>query len=61
MIIVGSVLILIALGFLLMQTVASASADPVDLMKIVGRVAGAAIGVSFVMMVAGLIGEKAQP
>jgi hypothetical protein len=62
MIIVGAVLILMAIGFFFfMQTVASASTDPVDLMKTVGRVAGIAFGVSFVMIVVGLVGKKAQP
>lgn len=58
-IIVGFVLIVLALGFyLVMQSNASASTDPVALMQTVGGVAGAAMGISLVMIIIGLIGKK---
>ena len=58
-IIFGFVLIVIALGFyFFMLSIASTSTDPVALMQIVGRVAGAALGISLVMIIFGLTGKK---
>ena len=58
-IIVGFVLIVLALGFyFFMLSIASQSTDPVALMQTVGSVAGAAIGISLVMIIIGLIGKK---
>ena len=58
-IIVGFVLIVIAIGFyVFMLSIASKSNDPVTLMQTVGTVAGAAVGISLVMMIIGLIGKK---
>ena len=58
-IIVGFVLIVIALGFyFFMLSMASQSTDPAALMQTVGTVAGAAVGISLVMIVIGLIGKK---
>ena len=56
----GFVLIALALGFFFfMSLMASQSTDPAELMKIVGQISGAAIGISVVMIVLGLIGKKA--
>jgi hypothetical protein len=58
-IIVGFVLIVLALGFyFFMLSIASTSNDPVALMQTVGTVSGAAIGISLVMIIIGLIGKK---
>ena len=58
-IIVGFVLIVLALGFyFFMLSIASASTDPAALMQTVGTVAGAAVGISLVMIIIGLIGKK---
>ena len=58
-IIVGFVLIALALGFyFFMLSIASQSTDPVALMQTVGAVAGAAVGISLVMILIGLIGKK---
>jgi hypothetical protein len=58
-VIVGFVLILMALGFyFFMLSIASSSTDAVALMQTVGSVAGAAVGISLVMIVIGLIGKK---
>jgi hypothetical protein len=55
-IIVGFVL---ALGFyFFMLSIAPTSNDPVALMQTVGTVAGAAVGISLVMIIMGLIGKK---
>jgi len=60
MIIVGFVLIVLALGFyFFMLSIASTSTDPMALMQTVGTVAGAAVGISLVMIIIGLIGKKA--
>ncbi len=57
---VGILLIVLALGFFYFMTLmASQSTDPAELMKTVGTVSGAAIGVSLVLIVLGLIGKKA--
>lgn len=59
-IIAGFVLIVLALGFFFfMSTVAGMSTDPVEFMRTVGSVSGAAIGISAVMIILGLIGRKA--
>ena len=56
----GFVLILFAAGFyFFMLSVASSSTDPAALMQTVGSVSGAAIGISLVMILLGLIGKKA--
>ena len=56
----GFVLIVLALGFyLFMLSIAAQSTDPVALMQTVGGVSGAAIGISLVMIILGLIGKKA--
>ena len=48
-----------ALGFyFFMLSIASSSTDAVALMQTVGSVAGAAVGISLVMIVIGLIGKK---
>jgi magnesium-transporting ATPase (P-type) len=58
-IIVGFVLIVMALGFyFFMLSIASNSTDPTVLMQTVGTVAGAAVGISLVMIIIGLIGKK---
>ena len=56
----GFVHIVLALGFyLFMLSIAAQSTDPVALMQTVGGVSGAAIGISLVMIILGLIGKKA--
>ena len=56
---VGFVLIVMALGFyFFMLSIAPTSNDPAALMQTVGTVAGAAIGISLVMIIIGLIGKK---
>jgi hypothetical protein len=58
-VIVGFVLILLALGFyFFMLSIAPTSTDAVALMQTVGSVAGAAVGISLVMIIIGLIGRK---
>jgi len=58
-IIVGFVLIVMALGFyFFMLSIASTSTDPAALMQTVGTVSGAAVGISLVMIIIGLIGKK---
>jgi len=58
-VIVGFVLIVLALGFyFFMLSIASTSNDPAALMQTVGTVAGAAVGISLVMIILGLIGKK---
>jgi multidrug resistance efflux pump len=58
-IIVGFVLIVMALGFyFFMASIASTSTNPAALMQTVGTVAGAAVGISLVMIIIGLIGKK---
>jgi hypothetical protein len=56
----GVILIALAVGFyLFMQAMAPQSNDPAALMQTVGTVSGAAIGISLVLIVLGLIGKKA--
>ena len=58
-IITGFVLIVLALGFyFFMQSTAPTSNDPAALMQAVGSVSGAALGLSLVLIVLGLIGKK---
>ena len=58
-VIVGFFLIVLALGFyFFMLSIAPTSNDPAALMQTVGAVAGAAIGLSLVMIVLGLVGKK---
>jgi hypothetical protein len=59
-VIVGFVLTVLAVGFyFFMLTIAPSSNDPAVMMQTVGTVSGAAIGLSLVMIVVGLIGKKA--
>ena len=56
---VGSVLIILAVGFFLfMLSTAPKSTDPVALMRTVGTVSGVVGGLGLVMIVIGLIGKK---
>ena len=58
-VIVGFVLAILAVGFyFFMLSIATKSTDPVALMQTVGTVSGAVIGISFVMIIIGLIGKK---
>lgn len=58
-VITGFVLILLALGFFFfMLSIASTSTDPAALMQTVGTVSGAAVGISLVLILLGLIGKK---
>jgi hypothetical protein len=58
-VIVGFVLIVLALGFyFFMVSIAPTSTDAVALMQTVGTVSGAAVGISLVMIIIGLIGKK---
>ncbi len=58
-VITGFVLILLALGFFFfMLSIASTSTDPAALMQTVGTVSGAAVGISVVLILLGLIGKK---
>jgi len=59
MVVVGVVLIVMALAFYFyMLSIASKSNDPVALMQTVGQVAGVVGGLSFTMIIIGLIGKK---
>jgi len=59
-IITGLLLSALAAGFYFyMLSFAPRSTDPAELMRTVGSVSGTAIGISFVMIVFGLIGKKA--
>jgi len=58
-IITGFVLAVLALGFyFFMLTVAPQSTDPATMMQTVGSVSGTLIGISFVLILFGLIGKK---
>jgi multidrug resistance efflux pump len=60
-VIVGFVLIAMAIGFyVFMQSIASTSTDPVALMQTVGTVTGVVTGLSFVIIIFGLIGKKGK-
>jgi hypothetical protein len=55
----GLVLILAAAGFFVgMQSLAPTSNDPVALMRIVGEVSGALVGLGLIMMVFGAVGRR---
>lgn len=55
----GVFLIVLAVGFyFIMLANVSASTDPAELMRLTGQISGGAIGVSVVMIIAGLIGKK---
>jgi hypothetical protein len=59
-VITGFVLILLALGFFFfMLSIAATSTGPAALMQTVGTVSGAAVGISLVLILLGLIGKKA--
>jgi hypothetical protein len=60
-IITGLVLLGVAAGFFLFAQadMAPKSNDPAEMMRTVGQVAGAAGGISIVMIIFGLIGRKA--
>ena len=60
-IITGLVLLAVAGGFFLFAQadMAPKSNDPAEMMRTVGQVAGAAGGISVVMIIFGLIGRKA--
>ena len=57
----GGLLIVLAVGFfLVMMGMAPKSNDPQGMMRTVGQVAGVCIGISVVLIIAGLIGRKTQ-
>lgn len=56
----GVLLLVMAMVFYnIMSTMAPQSTDPVAMMGIAGSVSGAAIGISVMMILIGLIGKKA--
>jgi len=58
-VITGFVLIIMALGFyFFMLSQAQNSTNPAALMQTVGSVSGAAVGISLVMILIGLIGKN---
>ena len=58
-VIVGSVLICLAVGFFLfMLSTAAKSTDPAALMRIVGTVSGVVVGLAMVMILVGLVGKR---
>ena len=58
-VIVGFILIFLAIGFYFsMSSIALTSTDPAALMRTVGTVAGAAVGLSVALILLGLIGKK---
>jgi hypothetical protein len=58
-VITGFVLILLAIGFFFfMLSIASTSTDPAAVLQTVGTVSGAAVGISLVLILLGLIGKK---
>jgi hypothetical protein len=55
----GFLLIAFAVGFFFfMSLMAPQSTDPAEFMRLVGQISGAAIGISIVMIILGLIGKK---
>ena len=55
----GVLFIILAVGFFFFMTLmAPQSTDPVEMMRTVGQAAGAAIGISVILIIAGLIGKK---
>jgi hypothetical protein len=60
-VIVGVVLLVLAIAFFLfMLSLAPKSNDPVELMRVVGTVAGVVGGLAIAMIVAGQIGTKVR-
>lgn len=60
LVIVGFLLLALAIGFFFFMTsLAPASTDPVEMMKVVGNASGVAGGISLAMIIIGLIGKKA--
>jgi len=58
-VITGFVLTLLAIGFFFfMLSIASTSTDPAAVLQTVGTVSGAAVGISLVLILLGLIGKK---
>jgi hypothetical protein len=58
-VIAGVFLIVLAIGFFVfMLSFSAQSNDPAELMRTVGTVSGALIGISFAMIIVGLIGKK---
>jgi hypothetical protein len=58
-VIAGVLLIILALGFFVfMLSISAQSTDPAELMRTVGTVSGVLIGISFAMIIVGLIGKK---
>lgn len=53
-------LLLAVAFFFLMTPLAGSSTDPVEFMRLVGQAAGVAGGVSVALIIAGLIGKKAE-
>lgn len=55
----GVLLMVLAAGFFFfMLTIAPQSTDPAEVMRTVGQVSGAMVGISVAMIVFGLIGKK---
>lgn len=52
-------LVLALVFFFIMSSNVSMSTDPQEMMRLAGQISGAAIGVSVVMILIGLIGKKA--
>ena len=61
MIIFGLILAVLAVGFFIFMgtTLAARATDPTEFMRLVGQTSGAVVGVSAVLVIAGLIGKKA--
>lgn len=58
-VIVGSVLICLAVGFFFfMLSTAVKSTDPAALMRIVGTVSGVVVGLAIAMILVGLVGKR---
>ena len=57
----GGLLLVLAVGFfLVMMGMAAKSTDPRGMMETVGQVSGVCVGITVVLILAGLIGRKAQ-
>jgi len=58
-VVVGSVLVVLAIGFFLFfLSIASKSNDPAALMRTVGTVSGVVIGIAVAMIAFGLVGKE---
>lgn len=58
-VITGFIFIVMAIGFFLfMMTIAPQSTDPVEFLRLVGSASGTVIGISFALIIVGLIGKK---